>query len=192
MNRFIASYSIGKIYVDPLDMLWYMSDSSYFDKKKDFPLFRFLLDLASLTFRYNASINNENIWNRTLIRDLNNIIIQMAFSFEKIVSLSDDLVCTGDIVTVEHCVKSFEQFINNEPFDFLDFGEIKEVMDLIDIELKTFKKLLQDFITHCRYFIKNGRKYKDIIYIEIIKDFKYHLKKLVSKKIFTLKIFFYS
>ena len=133
-------------------MLWYMSDSSYFDKKKDFPLFRFLLDLASLTFRYNTSINNENIWNRTLIRDLNNIIIQMAFSFEKFVSVSDDLVCKGDIVTVEDCVKSFEQFINNEPFDFFDFGEIKEVMDLIVIELKTFKKLLQDFITHCRYF----------------------------------------
>ena len=192
MNRFIASHAMGEIYVDPLDMLWYMSDSSYFDKKKDFSLFRFLLDLASLTFRYNASINNENIWNRTLIRDLNDIIIQMAFSFEKIVGLSDDLVCTGDIVTAEDCVKSFEQFINNEPFDFFDFGEIKEIMDLIDIELKTFKKLLQDFIIHCRYFIKNGRKHKDIIYIEIIKDFKYHLKKLVSKKIFTLKKFFYS
>ena len=63
MNRFIASHAMGEIYVDPLDMLWYMSDSSYFDKKKDFSLFRFLLDLASLTFRYNASINNENIWN---------------------------------------------------------------------------------------------------------------------------------
>ena len=36
MNRFIASHGIGEIYVDPLDMLWYMSDSSILIKRKIF------------------------------------------------------------------------------------------------------------------------------------------------------------
>ena len=84
-------------------------------------------------FKYNDSMANENIWNRTLINDLDNIIKQMVFSFEKITRLSNDLFCTGDIATAKDCVKSFEQFMTNEPFDFFDFGEIKQIMDLIDI-----------------------------------------------------------
>ena len=28
------------------------------------------------------------------------------------------------------CVKTFEQFINNEPFDFFDFGELLLILTL--------------------------------------------------------------
>ena len=157
-NRFIASHSIGETYLEPFDMTWCMFDSGYFDKKKELSLFQFVLNLVSLMFRYNDSIANENIWNRTLIGDLDNIIKKMVFSIEKITSLSNDLFCTGDIATAKDCVKSFEQFMNNEPFDFFDFGEIKQIIDLTDIELRKFKKLLKDLVLICPFFNKNGKK----------------------------------
>ena len=162
-NRFIASHSIGETYLEPFDMTWCMFDSGYFDEKKELSLFQFVLNLVSLMFRYNDSIANENIWNRTLIGDLDNIIKEMVFIFVKITNLSNDLV------------KSFKQFMNKEPFDFFDFGEIKQIMDLINIELSNFKKLLKDLVLICPFFIKNCKKYRDI-YIEIMEDFKYQLK----------------
>ena len=157
-NRFIASHSIGETYLEPFDMTWCMFDSDYFDEKKELSLFQFVLNLVSLMFRYNDSIANENIWNRTLIGDLDNIIKKMVFSIEKITSLSNDLFCTGDIATAKDCVKSFEQFMNNEPFDFFDFGEIKQIIDLTDIELRKFKKLLKDLVLICPFFNKNSKK----------------------------------
>ena len=51
------------------------------------------------------------------------------------------------------CAKTSEQFINNEPFDFFDFGENKEILDLIEIELSSFKKLLDNLIMTCSFFI---------------------------------------
>ena len=133
--------------------------------------------------------------------DLDNIIKKLIFSFEKIASLFDDLFCTGDIVNNDQCIETFEQFLNNEPFDFFDFGEIKEIMDLIHIELMTFKKLLEELIMICPFFIikkvkretsiiKKG-KYSKLFNskTEIIKDFRYELKKLVSKNL--KKIFLY-
>ena len=157
-NRFIASHSIGETYLEPFDMTWCMFDSDYFDEKKELSLFQFVLNLVTLMFRYNDSIANENIWNRTLIGDLDNIIKKMVFSIEKITSLSNDLFCTGDIATAKDCVKSFEQFMNNEPFDFFDFGEIKQIIDLTDIELRKFKKLLKDLVLICPFFNKNSKK----------------------------------
>ena len=173
-NRFIASHGIGEIYVDSLDMLWSMFDSSLFDKKKELPLFQFLLDLASLLFKYNRALMSENIWNKTLILDLNNIIKEIVFSFEKVVDLCDDLFCTGNLTTKQECIDAFEQFMNSEPFDFFDFGEVKEIMDFIDIELKHFKKLLKDLLQLCPFLIKNGR-YRNV-YEEIMKNLRYQLK----------------
>ena len=69
-KRFIASHGIGEIFVEPLEMAWSMFDSSLFDKKKELPLFQFVLDFASLLYRYNRKLMRENIWNRTLILDI--------------------------------------------------------------------------------------------------------------------------
>ena len=44
--------------------------------------------------------------------------------------------------------------MNNEPFEFYNlFGEIKEIIDLIFIELKFFKKQLNKVIKLLPYFI---------------------------------------
>ena len=117
----------------------------------------------------------ENIWNKTLILDLNNIIKEIVFSFEKTVDLSDDLFCIGDLTTKQDYIYAFEQFLDNEPFDFCDsLGEIREIMDFIDIELKNFKKLLNDLLSICPYFIKNSRNMN--VSEEIMKDFLFQLK----------------
>ena len=58
-----------------------------------------MLDFASLLYKYNRELIRENIWNKTPILDLNNIIKEIGFSFERIVDLSDDLFCNGDLRT---------------------------------------------------------------------------------------------
>ena len=120
MNNFIFSRGVGEILLDPNDMQWYMADSSFFDKKKDIPLFKFLLNLASFLCRNRQRIELQNISNKTLIMDLNRIIKKLILSFEKIESLCDDLFCTGNIVNNDQCIETFEQFLNNERFDFFD------------------------------------------------------------------------
>ena len=92
--------------------------------------------------------------------DLNSIIKKLTLSFEKIDSLCDDLFCTGYMIYIvnnDQCIKTFEQFLNNEPFDFFDLGEINEIMDLIHMELMTFKKVLEKLIMVCQFF-KVGSK----------------------------------
>ena len=94
---------------------------------------------------------------------------------KKIVDLCDDLFCTGDLTTKQDCIYAFEQFMNNEPFGFFDsLGEIREIVDFIGIELKNFKKLLNDLLTICPYFIKNSRNKN--VSDEIMKDFLLQLK----------------
>ena len=133
-----------------------------------------MLDFASFLYKYDRELMRENIWNRTLILDLNNIIKEIVFSFERIVDLSDDLFCTGDLRTKQDCIDAFDQFMNNEPFDIFDsLGEIREIMDFIDIELKNFQKLLTDLLTICPYFIKNGRNKN--VFEEMMKDFLFQL-----------------
>ena len=128
--------------------------------KKDIPLFKLLLNIASFLCRNRQRIELENISNKTLIMDLNSIIKKLTLSFEKIDSLCDDLFCTGYMIYIvnnDQCIKTFEQFINNEPFDFFDLGEINEIMDLIHMELMTFKKVLEKLIMVCQFF-KVGSK----------------------------------
>ena len=154
------------------------------EKEEELPLFQLVLDLASLLYKYNQELMRENIWTRTLILDLHNIIKEIVFSFEKIVDLSDDLFCTGDLHTNKDCIVAFDQFMNNEPFDFFDsLGEITEIIDFIDMELRNFKKLLTDLLTICPYFIKNSRNKN--VSEEIKKRFFISTKKSVSiRKIF--------
>ena len=93
-----------------------------------------------------------------LLKQFAKLKLKIFFSFEKIVDLSDYLFCTGDLTTRQDCIEAFNQFMINEPFDFFDLlGEIRQIMDFIDMELKTFKKLLTDLLTICPYLIKNKR-----------------------------------
>ena len=129
--------------------------------------------------------------------DHNKIIKKLTFTFAKITSLYDDLLCTGNIVNNDQCIKTFEQFLNNEPFDFFDLGKISEIMDLIHMELMTFKQLLEKLIMICQFFIIKKIKTRTNIMIkensklfsktEFIRGFMQQLKKVVSKKKILIK-----
>ena len=72
--------------------------------------------------------------------------------------LCDSLYCTGDIDNIIDAILNFYKFINNEPFNFYDiFGELREIMDLIFIELEFFKKQLHKVMECCFYFIKKRK-----------------------------------
>ena len=174
-NRFIASHGIGEIFVDPFDMAWDKCDSSFFDRKKELPLFHLVLDLANLLYKYGGELMRENIWNRMLILDLNSIIKEIVFSFEKIVVLSDDLFCTGDLRTRQDCIDVYEQFMNNEPLNFFNCNEeIGEIMKFTDKEVKNFKKLLTDLLTIFPCLIKKSRN--EDVFEELKKYFLFQLK----------------
>ena len=174
-NRFIASHGIGEIFVDPFNMAWDKYDSSFLDRKKELPLFHLVLDLASLLYKYGRELMRENIWNRMLILDLNSIIKEIVFSFEKIVVLSDDLFCTGDLRTRQDCIDVYEQFMNNEPLNFFDCNEeIGEIMKFTDKEVKNFKKLLTDLLTIFPCLIKESSN--EDVFEELKKYFLFQLK----------------
>ena len=174
-NRFIASHGIGEIFVDPFNMAWDKYDSSFLDRKKELPLFHLVLDLASLLYKYGGELMRENIWNRMLILDLNSIIKEIVFSFEKIVVLSDDLFCTGDLRTRQDCIDVYEQFMNNEPLNFFNCNEeIGEIMKFTDKEVKNFKKLLTDLLTIFPCLIKKSRN--EDVFEELKKYFLFQLK----------------
>ena len=155
--------------------------------KKRYTLIQISIKYCNFLCRNHQRIELQNILNKTLIMDFNRIIKKLIFSFEKIENLCDDLFCTGNIVNNDQCIKTFEQFLNNEPFDFFDLGEINEIMDLIHMELMTFKKVLEKLIMICQFFIIKKIKTQTNIIIkensklfsktEFIRDFKQQLKK---------------
>ena len=133
---FIPSHGLGEIYLNPRDTHWFMENSSFYDKKKEIPFLKLILDMKSLCMRYYLRISSrplENIWERILIADFNKITSPLILSFEKIISLSEDLFCTGDIMTNDQCIEIYQQYLNNKPLDFFiaESREIKCILDLL-------------------------------------------------------------
>ena len=105
---FIPSHGLAEIYLEPRNMHWYMFNSSFYNSKKGIPFFKLLLDMKSLCTRYYMRISLrplEDTWHHILISDFNKITSLLILSFEKIVSLSEDLFCTGDIETIDQCTE---------------------------------------------------------------------------------------
>ena len=92
---FIPSNGIGEIYLDILDMHWYIYNSSCFNLYKEIPFFKLLLDMASLRMRYYMPINSNrllvlqtflfdfSLMMNTNIKDVRNIIRISLFSMKK-------------------------------------------------------------------------------------------------------------
>ena len=79
-----------------------------------------------------------------------------SLSFEKIVSLSENLFCTGDIETNDQCIEVYWQYVNNEQMDFFiaERTDIKWTLDLLKIELLNFEKLLKDLTMNLFFFFQ--------------------------------------
>ena len=115
---FIPSHGIGEMYLDVSDMFWYYYESTIFNIDKEIPFMKLLLDMSSLRMRYYVRLNGSAVSMPQVILDIGHLSAKIVRSFIKIKDLSEDMFCTGDIVTVDYCMEVYTQFLNNEPFDF--------------------------------------------------------------------------
>ena len=138
---FIPSHDIGEMYLDISDMFQYCYESSTFNIDKEIPFMKLLLDMSSLRMRYYTHLNGSAVGMPQVILDIGNLSTKIIRSFIKIKDLSEDIFCTGDIVTVNYCMEVYTQFLNNEPFDFLiaTTREIRDTLDEIDRKLFNFQ-----------------------------------------------------
>ena len=104
-NRFIPSNGVGELYLDVSDMHWYLYDSSCYNIDKEIPFMKLLLDMASLRMRYYSQLNGNWLLLPQAILNLGYTSAMLTKSFTKIKSLSEDLFCTGDIQTLNYCMK---------------------------------------------------------------------------------------
>ena len=117
-----------------------------------------LLDIASLRMRYYKNITiDERIGILQIILDIAKHSAKLILSFLRIKNLSEDMFCTGDIVTVDYCMEIYRQFLSGELFDFSMVGmrKIREALHQIHQELKIFQeKSEQLFRSSIIYYLK--------------------------------------
>ena len=146
---FIPSNGIGELYLDVFDMHWYYYESTLFNIDKEIPFMKLLLEMASLRMRYYQPLNRNHLLVPQTIIDIGHTSAMLVKTFIKIKALSEDLLCTGDIETVDYCMEVYRQFLNHEPLDFFIFGrwEIELALRNMKSELFRFTELLERLFT---------------------------------------------
>ena len=147
---FIPSNGIEKIYLDLLYLHWYYHESSTFSIDKEIPFLELLLDMASLHMRYYLNINRSRIGIPQIILDIRKHSAKLICSFIRIKALSEDIFCTADIATVDHCMEVYRQFINKEPFDFSIQSEWK-IREAFHKLSRNYKFSLEIYINYLDY-----------------------------------------
>ena len=108
--------------------------------------------------RYYKNITiDERIGILQIILDIAKHSAKLILSFLRIKNLSEDMFCTGDIVTVDYCMEIYRQFLSGELFDFSMVGmrKIREALHQIHQELKIFQeKSEQLFRCSIIYYLK--------------------------------------
>ena len=108
--------------------------------------------------RYYKNITiDERIGILQIILDIAKHSAKLILSFLRIKNLSEDMFCTGDIVTVDYCMEIYRQFLSRELFDFSMVGmrKIREALHQIHQELKIFQeKSEQLFRCSIIYYLK--------------------------------------
>ena len=118
----------------------------------------------------------------TIILDIGHLSAKMVRSFIKIKDLSEDMFCTGDIVTVDYCMEVYTQFLNNEPFDFFIAAtrEIRDTLDKIDREIFNFQQHLEQLFRLFYSLLPKKSKFRKRLY-ETEQMFKEDLIKQFAK-----------
>ena len=117
--------------------------------------------MASIRMRYYRNITlNERISIPQLVLDIGKRSSKLIRSFIRIKNLSDNIFCTGDIVTVDYCMEVYRQFINKETFDFFiaDALAIREALQEIQQELKIFQENLEQFFRLFYFLLPKNSK----------------------------------
>ena len=161
-------------------MHWYLHESSCCNIDKEIPFLKLLLDMASLRMRYYSQLNGNRLLLPQAILNLGYNSAMLTKSFIKIKSLSEDFFCTGNIQTLNYCMKVYSQFLNNEPLDFLISGHweielacqnMKHELDKFIDELEKIFQTLFSLIPKKSKFKKNLNKTKLLFKQDLIKQF---------------------
>lgn len=145
-NRVIKSHGIGEIFFDEWESACYQADHFSFNKLKEIPFFKILLELNALQFKYITRIDELALFERILLRDIYLANIDLMKTFEEIVELCDDLFANGYIRTMEEAIDNFYKYMDDIEFDFFDYGETRELMNTILIKLDNFDKHLESVL----------------------------------------------
>ena len=179
-NWFAPTNGVGELYLDVSDMHWYLHESSCYNIDKEIPFLKLLLDMASLRMRYYSQLNGNRLLLPQAILNLGYNSAMLTKSFIKIKSLSEDFFCTGNIQTLNYCMKVYSQFLNNEPLDFLISGHweielacqnMKRELDKFIDELEKIFQTLFSLIPKKSKFKKNLNKTKLLFKQDLIKQF---------------------
>ena len=138
--------------------------------------------LICLRMRYYTRLNGSAVGMPQVILDIGHLSAKIVCSFIKIKDLSEDMFCTGDIVTVDYCMEVYTQFLNNEPFDFFIAAtrEIRDTLDKIDRELFNFQRHLERLFRLFYSLLPKKSKFRKRLY-ETEQMFKEDLIKQFSK-----------
>ena len=161
---FIPSNGIGEIYLDILDMHWYIYNSSCFNLYKEIPFFKLLLDMASLRMRYYMPINSNRLLALQTLLEIGRVSTYLIKSFITIKSLSEDLFCTGDTEMLDYCIEVYKQFVNCEPLDFFlaDKWEIVHALKKMRSELFNFKMHLEGLFMLIFRLLQKKSKFENL------------------------------
>ena len=170
------------MYLDVSDMFCYCYESSTFNIDKEITFMKLLLDMSSLRMRYYTRLNGSAVGMPQVILDIGHLSAKIVRSFIKIKDLSEDMFCTGDIVTVDYCMEVYTQFLNNEPFDFFiaTTREIRDTLDKIDRELFNFQRHLERLFRLFYSLLPKKSKFRKRLY-ETEQMFKEDLIKQFAK-----------
>ena len=122
---YISSGGVGEIYLDRVDRHWYRHESTDHAKEKVIPFFKFLYELIGV---------------RATITDIIKISTKIIKNFKRIQNLMEDLFCTGEIQTIDYCLKVYRQHIENEDFDPFLYNALE-----INLTLRNLKPELEEF-----------------------------------------------
>ena len=108
---------------------------------------------------------NENL--PQIITDVIKISSKIIKNFKRIQNLTDDLVCTGEIQTIDYCLEVYRQYIENEDFDPFLYNALE-----INLTLRSLRPELEDFYKNLeKLFIQLFRllKYNGIFINDLYK-----------------------
>ena len=170
-NVIIKTHGFADILLSTWENECYQADHFSFNKIKESSFFKLLCNINALQLKYEM-LQPTLSGSRLLLRDLYVANIDLMQSFEKITELCDDLYANGVIEDIEDSIRQIENYLNNIPFDFFDYGETKDIMDRIRVEINNFSRQLEVVLNYLRVLVD-----RDYSFIEILKkDFFIQLK----------------
>ena len=146
---YIPSGGTGETEFIPEEKNWYKTEVARFNEDKAIPFMKLLTDLVGAISKYHR---NQTRMERSenylpLAVDTLKTASKLVCGFKKIKKLTDDLFCTGDIQTIEHCLEVYRQYKSGEQFDYFLWNgwEIKRTLSRLHPEMIKFKKNIMKF-----------------------------------------------